>query len=77
MFTCVFFASDNDECSLGTHNCPQICTNTKGGFLCGCNIGFQLHSDGATCSGECYMKHTHNVHTKKRMYKIIHTFLTI
>ena len=59
MFTCVFFSSDNDECSLGTHNCIQICTNTAGSFYCGCNTGFELNSDGATCNGEYYMKHTH------------------
>ena len=59
MFTCAFFSSDNDECSIGTHNCPQICTNTKGSFYCGCNTGFVLNNDGATCNGEYYMKHAH------------------
>ena len=78
MFTSVFFSSDNDECE-GTHKCVQICTNTKGSFYCECKTGFKLNSDGANCTGEYYMKHTH-VHTKKQkicMYKIIHTLLTI
>ena len=56
MFTCVFFFSDDDECSLGIHNCIQTCTNTAGSFLCGCTTGFQLNSDGTTCDGEYYMK---------------------
>ena len=52
MFACVFFSSDNDECSLGTNTCPHVCTNTIGSFYCGCNSGFELNSDGATCDGE-------------------------
>ena len=51
VYMCFFF-SDNDECSLGTHNCIQTCTNTEGSFYCGCSTGFQLNSDGATCNGE-------------------------
>ena len=66
----VFFSSDNDECSIGTHNCPQICTNTEGSFYCGCNTGFQWNSDGATCDGDYYMK-------QNMYYKIIHTLLDI
>ena len=42
---------DIDECSDGTHNCSQTCTNTEGGFYCGCNTGFVLDDDGATCNG--------------------------
>ena len=43
--------SDIDECSEGTHNCFQICTNTDGSFICGCNSGYALDSDGVTCIG--------------------------
>ena len=38
-------------CSIGTHNCSQTCTNTEGGFSCGCGSGFELDDDGATCNG--------------------------
>ena len=70
MFACIFFSSDNDECSLGTNTCPHICTNTIGSFYCGCKTGFQLNSDDATCDGEYYMKNT-CVYTKKhnKIYK--------
>ena len=70
---------DIDECSDGTNNCTQTCTNTGGGFNCGCSTGYVLNSDGATCNGEYYMKHTH-MFTQRNiicMYKIIHTLLTI
>ena len=43
--------SDIDECSEGTHNCSQICINTVGSFICGCNSGYELDRDGATCNG--------------------------
>ena len=43
--------SDIDECSERTHDCSQICTNTDGSFICGCNSGYLLDSDGATCNG--------------------------
>ena len=46
------FHPDIDECSDRTDGCSQICTNTVGSFTCGCNTGFQLNSDGATCNGE-------------------------
>ena len=72
MFTCVFFSSDNDECILGTDNCMHTCTNTIGSFSCGCNTGFELDSDGATCNGEYYMKHT----KKHNMYVQNHTYIS-
>ena len=78
MFTCVFFSSDNDECSLGTHYCTHVllCTNTIGSFMCGCEIGFKFNIDETRCIGEYYMKHTH-VHTKKHnMYVQNHTYIS-
>ena len=45
------FHLDIDECTLETDNCSQTCTNTVGGFNCGCNSGFVLDADGATCNG--------------------------
>ena len=42
---------DIDECSDGTHNCPQTCMNTEGSFTCGCNSGYILDTDGTTCNG--------------------------
>ena len=51
MIRCVFLSSDIDECTNGTHNCSQTCTNTEGGFTCGCNSGYLLDSDDITCNG--------------------------
>ena len=76
MFTCVFFFSDNDECSLRIDDCVQTCTNTEGNFFCGCNTGFQLNSDGATCDGEYYMKHTHVYIKEHNMYVQNHTYIS-
>ncbi|XP_067950366.1 uncharacterized protein [Watersipora subatra] len=45
--TCV----DDDECSLGTHDCGDstraMCVNTNGGYTCECKDGFT--GDGRTC----------------------------
>ena len=54
MHTFISILSDIDECSNGTHYCSQICTNTNGSFICGCDNGFLLDFDGATC---------HSMHT--------------
>ena len=71
-----FLLLDNNECDKGTHNCLQLCTNIVGSFYCGCNMGYVLNSDGATCVGEYYMKHTH-VHTKKHnVYVQNHTYIS-
>ena len=49
MYIC--FYSDTDECSDGTHNCSQICTNTNGSFTCRCYNGYELDFDNGTCNG--------------------------
>ena len=43
--------SDINECNDGTHKCSQICTNTNGSFICGCNDGYHIDFDNDTCSG--------------------------
>ena len=46
--------SDVDECTAGTHNCEQLCTNTPGGYNCSCNTGYELSANGYQCQGICY-----------------------
>ena len=56
---CIYFLyPDIDECRNGTHNCSQTCTNTIGSFTCGCNNGFLLDTDRATCNGILYRQKT-------------------
>ncbi len=43
---------DTDECQGTSHGCIQICTNTVGSYMCGCQTGFQLDGDGRQCNGE-------------------------
>ena len=33
-------------------DCEQVCHNTPGSFICSCVSGYQLDSDGKSCSGE-------------------------
>jgi len=44
-----FCHTDINECSLRTHNCEQLCTNTPGSFTCSCRSGYTLNSDRRTC----------------------------
>ena len=47
-YTCI---SDIKECSIGTHNCSQLCIELDGGYRCGCYDGYDLEKDGITCKG--------------------------
>lgn len=45
--TCV----DVNECSqAGDNSCQQLCRNTVGSYLCECQNGFMLNSDGFNCN---------------------------
>ena len=47
----MYMFSDIDECSDGNDGCSQICTNTVGSFVCGCNSSYLLDNDEVTCIG--------------------------
>ena len=53
-----FMNADVDECARNIHNCEHTCENTIGSFLCGCNAGYELTSDGRTCQGTNKTMHT-------------------
>ena len=44
--------ADIDECSEGTDGCAQMCHNTRGGYNCSCDSGYQLYADSHGCIGE-------------------------
>ena len=46
-----FSSIDIDECAFGDHNCSntELCINTQGGFICGCNKGYT--GNGTVCVG--------------------------
>ncbi|KAG8445688.1 hypothetical protein GDO86_010461 [Hymenochirus boettgeri] len=39
-----------DFCSLGRHDCEQICVSTGDSYKCKCHDGYTLNSDKKTCS---------------------------
>ena len=44
------FLLDIDECSEGSDNCAQRCTNTAGSYTCSCNSGFTLAANRQSCT---------------------------
>ena len=40
-----------DECAEDTDGCDQYCTNLNGSYVCSCNRGYHLASDGHNCEG--------------------------
>jgi len=46
------FSSDINECSISS-SCEQNCLNTNGSFVCSCEDGYVLNSDGQNCTGKC------------------------
>ena len=46
---------DINECAQGTDLCEQDCHNVPGSYLCSCNSGYTLNSDGHTCDGKAYL----------------------
>ena len=40
---------DYNECAINNGGCEQICINTIMGQKCGCDEGYSLDSDGASC----------------------------
>ena len=75
--------SDVDECTTGTHNCQQQCTNTPGSFTCGCNSGYRLLANGYHCQGTCAIgtpihahtnNHTHIHHSHKYVWINTHMY---
>ena len=44
--------SDVNECQTNNGGCEQVCTNTVGSYVCSCNPGFRLSSNGHNCNGK-------------------------
>ena len=60
ILSCVLYPPDNDECTLDTDNCTQVCVNTDGGFNCTCRDGYSLDEDGISCEGRALSSHFDN-----------------
>lgn len=50
IISCDIYASDENECSSGKHNCSQNCCNTLRGYRCYCKLGYILQADKISCS---------------------------
>ena len=50
---------DIDECMLNNGGCDHVCVNTDGGHECECDRGYQLGSNGFTCSGRNNINNTY------------------
>ena len=44
--------SDSNQCATNNGGCDHNCTDLIPGYLCSCDPGFLLDSDGHSCNGE-------------------------
>ena len=52
-YICMYcIVSDINECVENRDNCEQLCNNRAGAFTCSCRSGYQLDSDGRSCTGK-------------------------
>ena len=60
-----FSSIDIDECAFGDHNCSdtELCINTQGGFICGCNKGYT--GNGTMCLGR-YIDNDSDIQCQKQ-----------
>jgi len=58
MCVLIIMFSDINECS-GNHTCDHACADTHGSFVCSCDDGFDLQSDGRTCIGKFNFSELH------------------
>ena len=42
---------DINECASGIDDCDHSCFNTVGSYVCDCNVGYVLDTDGSNCIG--------------------------
>ena len=49
MIRLVLKSIDINECEEDLNTCHQHCLNTNGSYICGCDEGFTLQSDGRSC----------------------------
>ena len=52
LLNCTLPDLDIDECVEDTDGCAQVCSNTEGSYVCSCNSGYRLASDGRWCTGK-------------------------
>ena len=50
-FTCVCNIIDVNECGVNNGGCQHTCVSSEGTHHCECKSGYQLNSDGRTCTG--------------------------
>lgn len=48
---CIIFSdADINECLEGIHECAQNCHNTPESYICSCDSGYSLNTDGRNCT---------------------------
>ena len=47
----MYTRADINECFEGTDGCAYTCTDTKGSYVCSCDVGYRLASDSRGCDG--------------------------
>ena len=64
----IIVSIDLNECLTENGGCRQTCTNTVGSFVCSCNEGFTLASDGRNCTGKLCNNLVDNSYDSTRLF---------
>ena len=75
MWTLLIDFADINECSDGIHSCQQICNNTAGSHYCLCFDGYELSSDGYSCTGQILCRAIYTWLSNKELACIIWMFV--
>ena len=56
---------------MNNGGCSTICQNNPGSYICVCNDGYQIQTDGTQCEGKNILITKHKIWMKLNFYYII------
>lgn len=70
----MYFFPDVNECMIGSFDCSHNCHNVIGSYICGCDCGYIIDTDGQTCNGLWYIHSLGNMYSWFWRHVSLHTY---